>query len=126
MSRLRAFRRPRLWLGAWAAMLAATVVVCLLPMPPIAPRIDHFDKIEHAVGYALLAAYAAMLFATRRGLLAACAGLVALGIAIEGLQALVPWRGADALDVVANTAGIAFGALLAPRGVLQWLDRRLA
>lgn len=64
MTALRAFRRPRFWLGAWVAMLGATVIVCLLPMPAIAPRIDHFDKIEHAVGYALLAAYAAMLFAT--------------------------------------------------------------
>ena len=128
MTALRAFRRPALWRGAWVAMLVATVIVCLVPVPLHAPDIDHFDKIEHAVGYALLAAYAAMLFATRRAMFAAALGLFALGLAIEGLQALVPWRSTDPWDLVANGAGIALGAgvgFTPLRAVLQWVDRAL-
>jgi VanZ family protein len=126
---LRGFRRPAWWLSAWIAMLVATVVVCLARIPDIAPQVDYFDKIEHLVGYALLAAYAAMLFATRRALGAAALGLVALGVLIELLQSMTSWRSADAGDVLANATGVVLGMLVAAtplRSGLQWVDRRLA
>jgi VanZ family protein len=125
---LRAFRRPALWVGAWVAMLMGTVIVCLVPLPFEAPPIRHFDKGGHLAGYAVLSAYAAMLFATRRALVVAMFGVIVLGAVIEGLQALVPWRSMDPWDLVANTLGIALGALVALtplRDLLQWLDRRL-
>ena len=128
MTALRAFRRPALWRGAWVAMIAATLIVCLVPMPPTTVSIEHFDKIEHLAGYFLLSAYAAMLFATRAALGRAMLGLLALGASIEVLQALLPWRSTDAFDMVANSIGVFAGALVAftpLRGTLQWLDRRL-
>jgi VanZ family protein len=68
------------------------------------------DKIEHLLGYAILAAWAVQIFATRRALMTAGAGLVALGIAIEIAQdALTTTRMMDAGDVLANTLGVLFG-----------------
>lgn len=123
---LRDFRRPRFWLGTWITMLAATVLVCLLPMPHSVPTVDHFDKFEHLAGYAILAAYAAMLFATPRARLRAGGMLILLGLALEGMQGWVPWRSADPLDAMANTVGVALGLLLAmtpASSALQRLDR---
>ena len=120
-------RRPRLWLGAWIAMLAATVVVSLLPMPSVPVHIENFDKIEHLVGYALLAAYASMLFAAPRW--PAWLAVFALGIVIEGLQTLVPWRsGGDVADMLANGVGVLAGAAVARtplRHALAWFERRV-
>ena len=128
MTALRAFRRPALWRGAWVAMIAATLIVCLVPMPATRQPIEHFDKIEHLVGYLLLSAYAAMLFATRVAVGRAMLALLALGASIEVLQALLPWRSTDAWDMVANSIGVFAGALVVftpLSGALQWLDRRL-
>ena len=118
-----------MWRGAWAAMLVSTLIVCLVPMPPHEPPIAHLDKVHHLAGYALLVAYAAMLFDTRRALGGAMLGVFALGVLIEALQALVPWRSMDPWDLVANTLGIVLGALVAftpLRRTLHWVDRHFA
>jgi VanZ family protein len=124
---LREFRRPRLWLLLWIIALKLGLIVCLLPLPAMAVP-SGFDKIEHAVGYFLLAAYAVMLFARGRPLAFAILGLLAFGALVEGLQALVPWRSAELMDWIANSVGVASGALLAltpARAALQWLDHKL-
>ena len=60
---LRSFRRPRLWLAAWFAMLALTLVACLVPLPPVpvASPLPHLDKAEHLFAYFCLSAYAAKM-----------------------------------------------------------------
>lgn len=130
MPALRGFRRPRLWWRTWCVLLLLTVIVCLLPMPRLPVDVQHGDKLEHFVGYALLAAYAVMLFETASARRRAALALFGLGVAIEGLQTLVPWRsGGDVADMAANAAGVGLGMLtaLTPlRHALQWLDRRLA
>lgn len=123
---LREFSRPRLWLLIWIVALKLGLIVCLVPLPPIAVP-SGFDKIEHAVGYFLLAAYAAMLFSRGRPLMVALIVLLAFGALVEGLQALVPWRSADLMDWFANAAGVGLGTLVAftpASAALQWFDRR--
>lgn len=110
---LRTYRFPRVWLGLWLLALLATVVVCLLPLPRMPVPIDHLDKLEHASGYAVLAAWSAMLFAARKAQMWAAFGLVVWGTGIEGLQALVPWRSASLSDVVANAVGVLVGSSVA-------------
>lgn len=130
MSALRALHRPRLWLGVWALMIAAVAAGSLAPaddLPQI--RFPGADKLQHLLGYAVLSGYAAMLFASRGARGAAAAGLVLLGILIEGAQsALTASRQADPADLLANLAGIALGqAIGATRaaGLLQRIDTRL-
>lgn len=125
---LRDFARPRLWLRLWLMLLGLTLLVCLLPLPSVPVPLSHFDKLEHALGYAVLSAYAAMLFARGRGVGLAVLGLGLFGGAIELLQGVTPWRSADPLDAVFNTLGAALGALIwftPAAAALQWVDRRL-
>jgi VanZ family protein len=125
---LRDFAWPRLWFRLWLVLLALTLVVCLVPLPSVPVRVSNFDKIGHWFGYTVLSAYAAMLFGTRRGVALAALGLCLFGAAIEGLQALVPWRSTDLLDGLSNAGGVALGALLwftPAAGALLWVDRRM-
>lgn len=125
---LRDFARPRLWLRLWLLLLVLTLVVCLVPMPSVSMQISHFDKIEHGLGYAVLSAYAAMLFERGRVVALAVLGLVLFGGLIEGLQSLVPWRSTDPIDAVFNALGAGLGALVwftPAAGMLHWVDRQL-
>jgi len=130
VSDLRAFRWPQLWLGLWVAMIGAVVAGSLAPSESLPqPWFPGADKLQHLAGYAVLSAYAAMLFASRRAQGAAALGLVLLGVVIEVAQsALTASRQADAVDLLANLAGIALG--LASRStpaaaLLQRIDNRL-
>ena len=129
--RLRPLRRPRLWLSLGVLLLALTMLASLAPLP----RLDlplpgfHIDKLEHGLGYGVLAVYATMLFAPGRALAFAGLGLVGYGLLIEGLQTLVPWRYGDLHDAAANTLGVALGLLFAATPLartLQWLDGQRA
>jgi VanZ family protein len=129
---LRDFQRPRVWLALWAAMILAVIVGSLLPARELPPMpFDNFDKVEHLLGYAVLSAYAAMLFARMRAQALAAAGLVALGIGIELAQAaLTASRQADPVDAMVNTLGVLAGLALVLRSprwacLLQRFDARL-
>lgn len=125
---LRELRHPHLWLGLWCLAITAVIVASLVPPPKMS--VPHgFDKLEHLVGYLLLAAGAVLLFARRTTQLRAGLGLVVLGVALEFAQAgLTQTRAAESADALANATGVALGLLLSfspmARG-LQWLERRL-
>lgn len=108
---LRPRHWPRAWLAPWIAMIALVLVGSLLPAGRLpAPAFAGVDKLQHLFGYAVLAAYAVLLFARFRVQAVAMAGLVALGVGIEFAQeALTASRRADAADAVANTLGVALG-----------------
>lgn len=131
MNWLRSLHWPRLWLGLWGLMIAAVIAGSLAPSDAL-PQMwfPGADKLQHLAGYAVLSGYAAMLFASRRALGMAAAGLVLLGILIEGAQgALTTSRLADPVDALTNLAGVALGQALGTTRVgllLQWVDRRIA
>lgn len=122
MSVLKPFRRPRLWLGLWAAALLAVIVVCLVPPPPLQLP-QHSDKLEHLLAYAILAAGAVQLFPRGRGLWMAGGGLVLMGVLLEFAQgALTSTRMADPADALANTVGVVLGLSTA---LTPWRDALL-
>jgi VanZ family protein len=108
-------------------MIGLVIVGSLLPalLLPLVP--EGGDKVEHLLGYAILAAMAVQLFATRAALLRAAVGLVLLGIGIEFAQDLLTTtRQMDAWDAIANTAGVALGmaTMLTPmRDALMRFER---
>jgi VanZ family protein len=122
--------RPLRRLGLWRALAWTYVVVLLaatlLPPPPMLGHVPSGDKIGHVVGFALLQWSFSQIYAGRRDRLRCAAGGFALGILIELLQAAVPYRTAEAADLVADAIGIALGAVLARAlgETLSWLDRR--
>lgn len=125
---MRDLRWPRLWRALGAVLVLALVVVCLIPEPPDPVPMRQSDKLYHVAGYALLAGWSVQLFAPP-ALWPRLLALLVLGVALEGVQALLPWRSADVLDAVANAAGVGLGALLAATPLahaLQWFERGLA
>ena len=96
--------------------------MCLQPdFGPHAPA--GFDKVEHLAAYVLLALWFTGLVARGR-YWAVAAGLLALGLLIEVLQ----WRmnlgrSAEALDMLANTLGVAVGITIALLATGGWAPR---
>ncbi len=106
---LKPLRWPRCWLALWWLAVLGTIVVCLIPPPPI-PLPENSDKVEHFLAYFLLAASAVQIYPRRAALIWAAVGLVALGIGIEFAQgALTVNRMADPMDALANSVGVLAG-----------------
>lgn len=125
---LKPLRRPRLWLGLWIAAIVALIVVCLVPLDSLPPLPDNSDKVEHLLGYFLLAAAAVQLFGSRRALSLAAIGLIALGIGIEFAQGYTAYRSSDPADALANTLGVLLGmaTVLSPwRDLLLRIEKGL-
>lgn len=124
LSRLLArteLRHPGGWRRLWWLALAATVVVSLLPAPAWDLAIEQGDKWLHGVGYGLLSLYAGILFAPgSRGRAAVL--LLVLSLAIEGLQALLPWRRAEFADAVVNLLAVVAGQALARTPLVHTLS----
>lgn len=116
---LKPLRRPRLWLGLWIVAIVALIVVCLIPLDSLPPLPENSDKVEHLLGYFLLAAAAVQLFGSRRALSLAAMGLIGLGIGIEFAQGYTAYRSSDPADALANTLGVLLGMATA---VTPWRD----
>lgn len=94
------------------AVLAFTVLA-LLPAKHLVglPAFDWWDKAQHALAFAVLAALAwggwPSVAAWRWG-----AGLVIYGVVIELAQAATGWRYGEVADAVADALGVAAGLSL--------------
>jgi VanZ family protein len=119
-------RLRRAWFIAGLALVAAVISLSLAPIP--GPPIAHADKAEHLATYGVLMLWFAQLGGPPRRRAVTAAALVALGIGIEFLQDLTPYRMFDPADMIANAAGVALGWIGAPPrtpNALERLVRRL-
>lgn len=118
----------RVWTALGWFGVASVVVLSLVPLSST-PSIEHGDKFEHVLAYAVLMWwFAQMVTGTPRRLWLAL-GLLALGIALEFAQGLTTWRSFSYADMAADALGVASGWLLSPPrtpSVLALLGRRLA
>ena len=102
--------RRHLWLLAFWGAFAAVGFLSLAPITTPMPTTG-WDKANHALAFAVLCGLGARCW-PRAGwwLLAA---LLAYGIAIEVAQSFTPTRMGEALDVVADAAGLALARVAA-------------
>jgi len=125
---LKPFRRPLLWAGLWVLAVAVVVVASLVPVSGLPDVPKNFDKVEHFVAYAVLAAGAVQLFARRLSWGFVCVLLVLMGIGLEHLQAqMALGRMLDRVDALANTVGVLAGlatAFTPWRDALLRIDQR--
>ncbi len=120
---LRSFHRPRLWIAVWTAMILGTIVLSLMPAPPI-PYWLTIGKFDHGFAYLCLAAMAVQLYAKRNEWLVAAAAMVALGIALEFAQGyLTDYRDMSAYDGMIDAIGVAIGLATAWTPFATWLQR---
>lgn len=64
------------------------------------------DKLLHVVAYAGLMGWFAQLFRHRVARVLLCVGFVTLGVGIEFLQGMVPYRQFEYFDMLANASGV--------------------
>jgi len=125
---MRDFDKPRLWLGIWIFGWLLCIVLSLGPPPPIPTAVPDGDKFGHALAYAVLSAWAVMIFRTRAAWLRSAAALMALGVIIEIAQGtLTDNRSGDPYDALADALGILFGlgvALTPASGLLLKMEQR--
>ncbi len=102
----------------WAAWVVVLVVFAFVVLPEAPqPRALNIDKVRHAAAYALLGALAARAMAAvaRRtrtlAFVVAFFAVLLVGTATEIIQAFVPGRSADIVDLGADLAGGILGAL---------------
>jgi VanZ family protein len=120
---LLSLRHPRLWLVSGWILVILAVIASLVPMHDL-PKVGGLnDKLEHIIGYSVLALYFAGMYPKSRYPMIGIALLV-MGIVIEGLQgAMKLGRQADLRDVYANTMGIVCGLTLALIWLGGWAQR---
>ncbi len=102
----------------WAGWVAVLVVFAFVALPeaPQPPSLN-IDKVRHAAAYALLGALAARAVAgaAHRGgtfaFVVAFFTVLLVGTGTEIIQAFVPGRNADIVDLGADLAGGIFGTL---------------
>ncbi len=116
----------------WIAPAPGTPFFLFAPWPP---RWTRFDALVNIIAYAPFGFFVALVPRRRPPLgrlsVAIAAG-AALSFALESLQMFVPPRDANAIDLIANTAGAALGGLVAvvfarspaaKRGVMSQRER---
>jgi VanZ family protein len=122
----RAFFSPRARRN-WAVILAVLTLVVLgfALVPGQVERVSFgWDKTDHALAFASLAFSALYALRGRPHLHAwIVLALLALGVAIELLQSMVPGRVASVNDIAADAAGIVLGLALAT-ALARRLERR--
>src|SRR6476620_1693869 len=101
IDRLRSYAR---WV--FAACLVVVMVFALLPPHIIEPPMA-WDKLNHAMTFAVLAMMGCSVYPERK--VQVLFGLLMYGVLIELLQSLTDYRTAEALDVVADGVGLFIG-----------------
>jgi VanZ family protein len=93
-------------------LMAWTLWMALTPDPGIALAFPYGDKLLHALTFTCLMGWWGNIRRDRRGRIGSALLCLGFGIFIEFAQWLDPPRDADALDVLADAAGIALAWLL--------------
>jgi len=116
-------RYRRIWLLLGWGMVAAVVVLSLIPVE--VDLGEGRDKLAHFVAYGSLAFWFGMLFDGRGSQLRAALGFAAMGVSLEFLQGLTDYRTLEIADMVANAigAGLGWGLAQTPlRNALEWVE----
>lgn len=110
-------RYARAWLLSGLLLLGAGLVSALTPPPGGIELLN--DKFVHVTGFMAFMVWFGGIF-ERRYLPRVALALASYGLLIELLQSLTSTRQGEALDLVADVAGILLGWLLSAAGLSRW------
>jgi hypothetical protein len=108
----RRLRWHRAWIALGGAIMLWVLWMALRSDPGIALDFPYGDKLLHATTFTCLMGWWGNVYRERRPRGWAALGCLAFGVFIEFAQWLDPPRDADALDVLADGAGIVIALLL--------------
>jgi hypothetical protein len=101
------YRYRRIWLLLGWGMIAAIIVLSLVPVE--VDLGENRDKLAHFVAYGSLSFWFGMIFGGRGLQLGIAAAFAAMGVALEFLQGLTDYRSLEVADMIANTVGAGLG-----------------
>ncbi|MFH1602911.1 MAG: VanZ family protein, partial [Pseudomonadota bacterium] len=108
-----AFAHRRLWLSLGWVLVLGVIYLSLTPDPIEVPVADG-DKLGHLLAYGTLMVWFSNLYGNVISRLFFAIGFVAIGIALEFIQAWTGFRSFEIVDMAANASGVFVGWALAP------------
>jgi len=117
-------RHRRIWLLLGWGMVAAVVVLSLIPLD--VDLAENRDKLAHSLAYCSMSFWFGLLYGGRVRQLGIAIAFAAMGVGIEFLQGLTDYRTFEIADMIANAIGATAGWGLAQtplRNVLEWVER---
>lgn len=93
----------------------AGLVAFVSLQPSTGPSIEPWDKVQHLVVYFLFAVLGYRVTRERRGFLLLCLAIVVYSGLLEIAQSFTASRHMSAFDLLANTLGVALGAVVMTR-----------
>lgn len=103
----------RTTIGRFGLLALVAFAILAIAQPQYMPKADApYDKLLHFALFALAAVFAVLSTKDHRVAFSLAGAILAAGIAIEIIQALIPGRSADIMDAAANALGVI--AVLAP------------
>lgn len=93
-------------------MVIVVVILSLLPSDQIPVAVPFSDKAAHLFTYFILTFVALLASNQKHSVLTILALQILIGVGVEGAQSFIPGRTPELLDVLANSIGVMFGALL--------------
>jgi VanZ family protein len=112
----------RVWWALGVVIVAAALVVCLVPGKELPNALEWNDKLSHATGHLLLAMYFTGLVPQRRWW-KIFVFLLVFGIVVEFAQYYMhAGREGDPVDVLANSCGALLGIAIGWLGVSRWTE----
>ena len=114
-------RHPVLWMLSGSVLLLLVVTGSVIP-GVVVSEYDGADKVVHMLSYFVLMVWFSGMYARRRQAPIALT-LILFGIVLEFIQAQLPYRQFDPLDLVANATGILLGLCLSLLVLSGWCQR---
>ena len=111
--------RPLWLLLGW--VLALFIVYESLTPYPVEIQVEQGDKYGHVMAYLALMSWFASIYETARGRVICVMGCIALGVGLEFAQRLTETRTFEIADMIADTAGVLVGLVLAPPRMPNYL-----
>lgn len=96
----------------WGLLVLVVVVSSLLPQEQIPIQMPVTDKVLHFLTYFVLAFIALLSSKQKHSLLTILAIQILIGVFVEVAQSFIPGRTPEFLDILANSFGVMFGALV--------------
>jgi hypothetical protein len=121
------YRFRRIWMLLGFGMVAAVVVLSLIPVE--VDLGEDSDKLAHFLAYGSLSLWFGMIFTGTSRQFGITVAIVALGVVLEFLQGLTGYRTFSIADMIANALGAALGWGLAQtplKNGLVWIERRIS
>ena len=116
----------RLWFWIGVALIMAIVMVSLIKIPAPVSKFMLNDKLLHCAVYACLMGWFGQIFRNRIARLGFAFMFVMMGVVVEFVQGMMPFRHFEVLDMIANASGVLLAWALCHTwvgSILEWFER---